>query len=221
MNEARVRLIFHESLGTRERLAALAGARAFAKFGVTCDCAGACDMKALRHVKAGASLGRMVRAENPVVRVGDLLYESIWEFVLYSKTIYGIGITPHPLLDGDATDLIRDRAASGRGVHAVGLSVFGAGGLVSVQRMLETKGELGERAISAAVRHELGHVFLKGGEDRDHKGRDSHCTDETCIMQANENYADFIERFVKPGLDFCRHCQGRIGAAVNRIRHGI
>ncbi|MDD5340668.1 MAG: hypothetical protein PHV13_05490 [Candidatus ainarchaeum sp.] len=219
MNEVRVRLIFHDSLGTRERLAALSGARAFAKFGVTCDCAGACDRKALRHVKAGASLGRIVRAENPVVRTEDLRYEPIWEFMLCPKTIYGMGVTPHPLRNGDAMDQVPEGAATGELPHTMGVGLIGAGGVLSVQRMLETKGELGEKAISAAVRHELGHVFLKGEKGRDHGS--SHCTDEKCIMQANENYADFLRRFVEPALDFCRGCQGRIGAAVSRIRYGF
>jgi len=62
MNEARVRLIFHDSLGTRERQAALAGARAFERFGVICDCTSAGRRKELRQVKAGASLGSANRS---------------------------------------------------------------------------------------------------------------------------------------------------------------
>jgi len=138
--------------------------------------------------------------------------------MFYSKTIYGMGITPHPLLNGDEMDRAQDGVATGRMAQSVGVGLIGAGGVLSVKRMLETRGELGCNAISAAVRHELGHVL----------GVKDHCADGKCIMQENrdngvegQGYVDFLERFVKPGLDFCRSCNWKISAAVSRIRFGF
>jgi hypothetical protein len=205
MNEVRVRLIFHDTLGTRERRAAYAGTSAFERFGVTCDCVDASNRKALRCVRAGEMIGRIVMAEKPVVRLQDLAFESLWAMA-YPKTIYGLGVTPRRLNGAD------NKAADAPLVLGVGLNR--SGGVLSVFRMLETEGELGENAVAAAVRHELGHIFLKVKNGEPHYDG-GHCRDTDCIMQKNGNYNDFIERFVKPGLGFCLECAGRINAAIS------
>lgn len=197
MNEARVRLLFHQSLGTRERLAALAGARDFRMFGVACDCASIDKRDAVRHVKAGEKLRAIINAANPVVSDKDLAHESVWALI-YAKTIYGLGITPMPLLRRD--DGMEEPEKE------LGVGMAGIGGIISIHKMLEGEPGLLDMAIAAAVRHELGHVFRGKG----------HCADEKCIMQANKDYPDFVERIVKPALDFCHECRLKIGEGVHR-----
>ncbi len=198
MNEVRVRLIFHDSLGTRERLAALTGAREFAKFGVICDCADTGKRNAADGIMRGDAIVKMITSGKVVVGAADLGHEPILSFFFKKeRSIFGLGITPYQLgLAGE------NGAVNG----SLGVSRPGAAGVVSAWMMMKTGGDLGGKAISAAVRHELGHIF----------GITPHCTDEKCIMQANHDYADFIERFVKLGLDFCRECQAKISAGVGR-----
>jgi len=198
MKEVRVRLLFHPSLGTPERLAALNGVKAFKKFGITYDCVDVMQRSRalLDDVKAGSRLREIVLAENPIAGIEDFR-QPILDFI-FDKTIFGLGITPNPLKEHNGTGAPENR---------IGLSLPGCGGIVSTSSMLELVKYLHLEIITASVEHELGHILgIKG-----------HCNDEKCIMQANTSYGDFIRRFVVPALDFCRDCQARINAAVNRI----
>jgi len=196
MQTAHARIILHPALTMQEKRAAMDAARTFHRFGVESDCIddfGKAGMRALREVKRGEKLHGMVMGGDALVRVMDLRSESLW-VLFFDKRIFGLGITPFKLyevLDGQPCTV----------EPRIGLSLPNAAGIVSLHAIRgELDGDEAADAATAAVRHELGHVF----------GRTGHCTNASCIMQANENFLDFVERFVKPKLDFCRECEGTL-----------
>jgi hypothetical protein len=193
----KVRLLFHPSLGTPEKMAALQGLWPFEKYHIRRDCV---DVKPsgrvqLDGVKSGSKIRKIVLAENPVVCAKDFR-PSIMGALFLNKNIFGLGITPKP---------IRESNGIGAPEYRIGLSLPGVGGVVSINRKPDDE-RLYPASITAAVKHELGHIF--GGK--------SHCNDQKCIMQENTDYADFIARFVVPALGFCRGCQEKITAAISK-----
>lgn len=195
MQQPRVRLIFNPSLGTREKRAALHALHHFANRGVVYDCIDAGpSTKELRRVRRGYAIRRIVLDAKPVVMPADLLYEPFMA-AFFRKDIYGIGFTPHELteISGPQEKTIRE--------PRIGVSVPGAGAVVSVAAIRELEGQEALDAIGAATRHELGHVF----------GISGHCTDGSCIMRGNRDFADFVENMVRKARAFCRECEAKMG----------
>lgn len=194
MQPPRVRLIFNPALKIEEKRAALHALHHFGDRGVTYDCMDAGPRtKELGDVRRGDAIRRIVLDEKPVVRPADLLYEPLMA-CLFRKDIYGIGFTPHELaeISGPGEKTIRE--------PRIGLSVPGAGAVVSVSAMRELGEGEALDAIDTATRHELGHVL----------GITGHCTDGSCIMQANRDFADFVENLVRKARFFCRECDARM-----------
>jgi len=198
------RIIFHPVLAAHEKRAALEAVRGFQHFGVRYDCVddfGKAGMRALREVRRGEKLHEMITCGDAVVRTMDLSTESIWA-LFFDKRIFGLGITPfnlYEVVDGGQRGAVEPR---------LGLSMVNAAGIVSIRTIRgELDGEEASDAVTAAVRHELGHVFGLAG----------HCTNASCIMQANENFLDFVERFVKPKLDFCRDCRAALSRNLTEM----
>jgi hypothetical protein len=246
-------LLFHHSLGTRERRAAYAGTKTFERIGVICDCLGLEPNSkwvenSLMQVKVGEKISSIVNAENPVISRSDLVQKPWWTFIfprrmngpdIAARSIYGLGITPNPLNpETGGTESDNEVVLSGVGgvlsIHSFfryrlsdgemfrrqvawmqdelnGLFGIRFSGKLSISHPFcgykRPENGLFDAAIGAAVQHKLGHIF----------GISQHCTDETCIMQADNGYPDFMERFVKPALDFCGRCQERIGIAVEAL----
>jgi len=194
MQTAHARIILHPALTAQEKQAALHAAHGFRHLGVEYDCIddfGRAGMKALRSVKRGERLHELIMGGDALVRTMDLSAESLW-VLFFDKKMLGLGVTPFKLyevIDGLPSSV----------EPRIGLSLPDAAGIVSIHTIRgELKGDEATDAVTAAVRHELGHVF----------GLHGHCANASCIMQENENFLDFIERFVKPKLDFCRECEG-------------
>jgi predicted Zn-dependent protease len=200
MNEARVRLFFHDSLPNRERMAAHAGAAAFRDFGVVFDWANAKQKDAFRNVRAGDQLRMIANSGYPVVKAENLLREAEWR--AEERSVFGLVVTPRPL--------VKKLMRAGGNASSLAVSVLGIGSVLSTYRFSNDatlEGNLFERAIAALVRYELGHVF----------GVKDHCVDTDCIMQANGGYADFIDNIVKPAREFCAKCEGKIRAVIAQI----
>lgn len=195
MKNPHARIILHPTLTTRERQAVLDATRSFRPFSVGYDCVddfGKAGARALREVKRGERLHEIVMGGDAYVRTMDLRSESLWA-LFFDKMMFGLGVTPFKLYE-----VVDGLPASIE--PRVGLSMPNAAAIVSIHSIRELKGDDATDAVVAAVRHELGHVF----------GLSGHCANESCIMQENENFLDFVQRFVKPKLDFCRDCQGAL-----------
>ncbi|MDD5340666.1 MAG: hypothetical protein PHV13_05480 [Candidatus ainarchaeum sp.] len=192
MGEAKIRLVYNYSLGPRERKAAYDAARSFADFGVKYDFTDANNLKALEQVKFGDKLGKVVSAKEALVESKDFTQTSLLGHI-FAKKIFGIGVTQNPLWV----------PAGGELEYGVGVGIPGVGGVVSTYLFSrdELKGDLLDRAITAAVRVEIGHVF----------DATDHSVKVPCIMYSSKN---FVEEVVKPGLDFCRDCHILISAGV-------
>ncbi len=216
MKDIRIRLLYPSSVRQEEVRAALRGMEKFRECGVGHDCAGLGDddRKALRGVRNGSSVKSILESPEPVVRYADLLGDISELFV--SKDTLPLGLTPSPmseLVGGEFSTRLERR---------VGLSRECMGALVSLSHSRGMEGGmpsapyrdgrdpgLALKSIELAVRHELGHLF----------GR-RHCRNESCVMQENRDFADFIERFVRKNLDFCRDCSGAIGSFICRWTSG-
>lgn len=200
MAGVKVRLLFHSSLARSDRGAACTGANTFGKFGVMYDGAdvGNGRNKFVNAVRDGRAIANIVNTPGLVVRPENFVGSfPLWD-ALFPKKIFGLGITPNLLFRANARTC----------EPATGLSITGKG-VLSVYNIIRFScGEGGFRqtAIETAVRQELGYMFGVG----------SLCSDEKCIMQGSKDYADFVERIVKPALDFCHACQDRIVTAISR-----
>ncbi len=194
MGEARIRLIYNYSLGARERKASYEGAKSFAGFEVKYDFTDANNKKALEQVKFGEKLGSVVSANEALVESKDFAQTPLLVRI-FAKKIFGIGVTPNPLWV----------PAGGELEYGVGMGIAGVGGVVSTYLFSKggLNGDLLDRAITAAVRVEIGHAF----------GLTGHPVNAQCIMHSARN---FVEEVVKPGLDFCRECHILISAGVAR-----
>jgi hypothetical protein len=197
MKEARIRLIYNDSLGRIERQAAYNGARSFAEFGVKYDFTDASNRNALKQVKFGEKLGSMVNAETPLVELKEFKHETLLERIL-KKDIIGIGITPRTLWTPAGGEIQMN--------HGVGIA--GVGGVVSTflfsrDERLRRDPQLLERAITAAVRAVVGQVF----------GVTNHPAGVPCMMNSTR---DFVEAVVQQGLDFCHDCRVTISVGITR-----
>ncbi len=197
MTGVKVRLLFHSSLARSDKAAACAGADTFRRFGVMCDFAdvGNGRNKSVNEVRAGRAIANIVNTAGLVVLPGDFVGPLPLWYALFSRGIFGLGITPNVLF----------REGAKKFESATGLSITGKG-VLSLYNIINGPSELREGAVTIAVRRELGYVFGVG----------SSCTDERCIMQVNMDYADFVRKIVTPALEFCRNCQGKIVTAIAR-----
>ncbi|MEW6036244.1 MAG: hypothetical protein AB1529_06535 [Candidatus Micrarchaeota archaeon] len=212
MAGAHVRILFPSTVRPEEAGAASRGAHRLSRFGVMNDQlrVDSRSGRQVRHVRRGESILDIVTSVGmPVVHPCSLRGESLWSLI-YERSIFGVGLTPNTLLEAaeDSEGGYKEPA------RMTGLSMSGVGAIVSLSMMRSLDAGLKALAIETAVAHELGHVFKERGT--------GHCPDAGCIMQENENFLDFLERFVKPRLDFCRSCSAEISTGVNmleRIRY--
>ncbi len=217
MKEVRVRLLYPASVKPEEVGAALRGMERFRTYGVLHDSAGlrGNDKEALRGVSNGKTMKRLVTSPELVMSPVDLHVDVVG--MLFKRDIIPVGLTPVRMneLVGEEFSVKKE--------PRLGLSRGGIGAIVSLfkPREMETASTdasvpvyrngmdsgIALKSIELAVMHELGHVF----------GVQGHCENKGCLMQANENFADFIDRFVIPGVNFCRNCSSTISCAVNRM----
>lgn len=211
LRTANVRLVFAPDLARPEKRAAIDAARTFSRFGVTVD-----------HVDADPSLmterpslqtvqRRLIhetrRGEeiNEIVTAGtDFGYEDIldlfmarpkWEDIWKNRTSIGMGVTPHAI-SGWISQL--DAHVAYPGIARCG--VAGVASTSFLYTNLDLSARMKLATIRAVMKHELGHLL----------GRKGHCENAGCIMQNRPVNSFFIERVVKPGLDFCKKCEKEI-----------
>jgi len=217
MKEARVRLLYPASVKPEEVGAALRGIERFRAYGVLHDsaCFGVNDSDALRGVSNGKAMKRMVLSPDLAVGNFDLRTDVIG--MIFKREIIPVGLTPtrmKEIVGGEYATKLEPR---------LGLSREGIGAIVSLHKSREMEDAGADESVPAfrsgmdmgialksielAVAHELGHVFGKTG----------HCEKDGCLMQANRDFADFIDRFVIPGANFCRDCSSTISCAISRL----
>ncbi len=217
MKDVRVRLLYPSSVKPEEVSAAIRGMERFRTYGILHDEAqvGGGGKAALKGVRNGKSIESILLSALPTVAYCDI-HGSFSEFFRTSDTI-PIGLTPARM------NKLAEVEFSTRLEPSLGLSREREGAIVSLFRSREMAAgaldmavppfrngmDLGFalKSVELAVAHELGHVF----------GRKEHCGKEGCLMQANRDFADFIDRFVIPGVDFCRDCSSTISCAINRM----
>lgn len=205
---AYVRFLFHPALNDHEKKAALDGARSFHAFSVGYDCldVGRRSLRDMHPVRRGEKLHGIITENRTVISLMDLACESPWALI-FNKRMFGAAITTAQLHE-------REEPEGGEGMGAaaikpmLGLSFTGAAAVISVFALRSLDAETEALTIEAAVRHELGHVF----------GLRGHCTGASCIMQANENYLDFVERFAKARLGFCTGCEAKVRGFLGAAR---
>lgn len=194
-----------------ERVAATRGLERFKPFRVGVEEIDV-DRQKVGLVKCGEALKRMATSNRDMVityaDLGCLSAANVWHFILNRELTTGIALTTFNLLPArDEGELVNE---SGR---SIGLGMVGMGAVVNVRAFEAIEdATVRDSAIRLATIHELGHVF----------GINGHCKQPTCVMQENKDKKDFVERFVIPGLDFCRECVSVINKEVSRalIRNG-
>lgn len=188
-----VMLYSTKTTSATERNAAMRGLERFKSFGVhigTVDV----DSQKVGRVVCGEALKRITTSSGEtVVGFPDLHHLSAanaWHFLLGRELMTGIAITGSSLVRVDSgRDLISDGKVIGLAMYKMG-AVANVGAFRTIENAT-----VRDDAIRLMIIHELGHVF----------GIGKHCT-QNCVMQENKDKQDFIERFVIPGLDFCRDC---------------
>jgi len=217
MKDVRIRLLYPSSVKPEEVRAAVRGMERFRAYGVLHDSAGlgVNDKEALRGVSNGKAMKRLVTSPELVMSPIDLHVDVVG--IIFNRNIIPVGLTPFRMKEivGDEFSVKKE--------PRLGLSREGIGAIVSLHKPREMgdasvdesvpifrngmDGGIALKSIELAVAHELGHVFGKTG----------HCEKDGCLMQANRDFADFIDRFVIPGVNFCRDCSSKISCAVNRM----
>ncbi len=212
MAGAHVRILFPSTVRPEEASSASRGVHRLSRFDVMHDqvMVDGRSTRHVRHVKRGETILDFVTSVGmPLVHPHSLRGESLWSLI-YDRNIFGVGLTPNTLFEAAE----ESEGRPGEPGRMTGLSMSGVGAIVSLSKARGLEPGLAALAIETAVAHELGHVFKERGA--------GHCPDAGCIMQENENFLDFVERFVKPRLDFCRSCSAEISMGVNmleRIRY--
>ncbi|MCI0504142.1 hypothetical protein L0Y65_05535 [Candidatus Micrarchaeota archaeon] len=218
MKDVRIRLLHPPSVKPEEVGAAIRGMERFRAFGVQIDNAelGENCRAVLNGVRNGGAIKNMVNATAPAITFSDF-HGGFWE-ALASNDILPLGLTPscmNEIVYGEYSSRLEIRLGLSREKEGAIVSLFRIRGIASTQtlsgpyRTADDAG-LALKAIETAVVHELGHVLGKTG----------HCESEGCVMQANSSFEDFINRFVRPGLDFCRECARTVNMAVCRMTTG-
>jgi len=221
MKDVRIRLIYPPSVKPEEVGAAVRGMERFRAFGVLFDSAGigGNDRAALKGVRNGNAIKCMITATEPALTFSD--FHGGFGDILATRDIIAVGLTASCL-----NEIVCDEFSS-RPEIRLGLSRESEGAIVSLFRMrgmvaaamqnsstpyrTGAEAELALKAVELAVVHELGHVFGKKG----------HCEKAGCVMQTNRGFPDFIERFVRPGVDFCRDCAATVNSAVCKMISGF
>jgi hypothetical protein len=217
MRDVRIRLLYPSSARPEEVRAAIQGMERFRAYGVLHDSAvlGDNDRTALRGVRNGKAIKRMITSPDLVVGYFDFCGD-VSELV-FTKDIIPVGLTPSRMSEmvGEEFSTRREpRLGLSRDVTGAIVSLFRARELATMSADVTVppfrngiEPELALKSIELAVKHELGHVF----------GRTGHCEKDGCLMQANRGFADFIDRFVREGLDFCGRCSSTISCTVSRM----
>lgn len=216
MKDLRIRLLYPQSVKHEEVKAALKGFERFREFGVLYDHAVVDDKYSLRGVKNARAVKGIITADEPVVPYYAFM-PGISE-IFFPKDVIPFGLTPHRI-----TELVDNGLGHLKGEPRIGVARQNEGAVVSLFRVRQldsegrgmaadpyratTETNLGAKAIEVAVSHMLGNVC----------GKREHCPTAGCIMQENENYIDFIERFVKQKVDFCRDCSSKIRSSISRL----
>ena len=193
MKTTQVRLLYPSNVKTADVQAVLRGISSLGKFGVLVDHS-TIDRKAIRPVRLGRYLRRIMEAEGPQtvdfkafgVRLADI-------FAISNKDVLGFGLMVPELflIDKDGKEQ-HPSIGAGRYNDVALLSLFG------FEEIKEPNMRL--RAIEVAARHEAGHLFRKG-----------HCAEPSCVMQEKPVR---IESMIFK-REFCRTCEGQIQANVN------
>ena len=206
MKELKVRILHPPSVTAEEVKAALRGAERFRAYGVVCDHADVTLKSALLDVKNGRRVRELVTSPEPVVHFCDLGF-GVWE-AFFPKSVLPLGLTPSRMREAV------DESEAYKLEPRLGIARANEGALVSLSRIRESatggsphrsEPDTALKAIEMAVVHELGHVL----------GRKDHCARQGCVMQGNENYLDFIERFVRKGVDLCWECSSMISSSIS------
>jgi hypothetical protein len=220
MKYVRIRLLYPHSIKPEEVGAAIRGMERFRAYGVlhdSTDVAG--GRAALKNVRNAKAIKWLITAEEPAITRADFHGSMIELFT--GSDIIPVGLTPYRM-----SEMVGDEYSMRREMR-LGLSLENEGAVVSLFKAREMAGaadagtappyrtgdcsELALKSIEAAVVHELGHVF----------GRKEHCPKDGCIMQANRNFADFIDRFVVQGADFCTDCAATVRLTVCKMISGF
>ena len=210
MKEVRIRILYPRSITPDEVQSAIRGTNYFTHFGVLFDHSDIEAGTALHGVKNGRAIKRILESDDPKISYYDLGGDL--SHILFPKHTLPIGLTPVQL-----HELINDDYASHL-VPSIGLSQSNEGAVVSLFRFRQldlnaanapfrTLGfSLSSKATEIAVAHELGHLL----------GVEGHCEKSNCIMQANTDFDDFIERFVRTVVTLCRDCSDQISLNICR-----
>jgi len=187
--QPRIRLLYPSSLTDYEVKSASRALERFAKFGLEVDQVqvGKGSLRDVLWVRSGREIRDVINAKEKVIVDDWALRPGVLQ-VLLTMRIIGVGITPAQLF----------RMENGVKEPRIGLSRHQQGALVSISSFMDFEYSTSQKAIELAVAHELGHIFIDRSE--------RHCPDKNCLMQENKDCMDFLDRFVKPELDFCRKC---------------
>lgn len=217
MKDVRIRLLFPPLVREDEVRAAIRGMERFRAFGVLCDCAGLGreDRAALRGVRNGGAMKSMITATAPFLTFSDF-HGGLWEAVV-ARDIIPVGLTASCMSEivwSEYPPKVEIRLGLSKENEGAIVSLFRIRGITAAAGQSDAtpyragaEEKLALKAIETAVVHELGHVFGKKG----------HCEKEGCVMQANRDFADFMDRFVMAGADFCRNCAATVNSAVCRM----
>ena len=198
-----IRLLYPSAVTDYEVKSAYKAIERFAKFGLEVDQVqvGKGNLRDVLWVRSGREIRDIINAKESVIIDDWALRPGVLE-VLLTMRIIGVGITPAPLF----------RMENGVKEPRIGLSRHLQGALVSISSFMDFEYSTSQKAIELAVAHELGHIFME---------KRGHCADEKCLMQENRNCMDFLDRFVKPGLDFCRKCLYDIKTGVSMFTFSL
>ncbi len=209
MRELKVRILYPSSVTSCEVKAAIRGVQRFTEFGITFDHMGIDAPGACVFLKSKGKMKELLTSPKPTVPWNGLSRGLLEP--LFRAEIIGIGLTPERLVEcveGSGIDRLEGR---------IGISTLKQGAVISLDRIRAARKNLdrdtflnegeADKAIEIAVAHELGHVF----------GISEHCTNTSCSMQENVDFKDFIERFVRRAVDFCRESSSRIRSTINEL----
>ncbi|MFH2105998.1 MAG: hypothetical protein ABII22_01955 [Candidatus Micrarchaeota archaeon] len=93
----------------------------------------------------------------------------------------------------------------------IGAGSFATCAILSTSLLTDLAPQVGLDAMGALVKHEIGHLLME---------KEGHCTDDKCVMQANNQS---LERFLELSsrkLKFCRSCQVAICHSISLLEDG-
>lgn len=204
--EPLVGLFCAKSVRAAERNTAVRGLERFRTFGVQCEPTTTEPTKEdMKLIKNPATVERILATPQgkPVTIGYNDLDANVWE-MLFPRLMIPVVLIPQELLEtshennGQARDTMKRRLA---------LALKGRGGVVSLAkiRTLEDP-KLAADTLAIAVVHTIGQILLGP----------NNCRNTNCVRHENNDFVDFVERFVRTKLDFCKRCAVEIG--INAVR---